>query len=281
MAPQPPRAYHRLVRRLLPATLAVALLGSCVRQLLYFPERQDPERARQEAARLGFAPWADRDGAFHGWREPPTAPAPRARLVVLHGNGGHALHRAHYRDVFPRRHGSLPVELLLLEYPGYGARTGKPSQPAILAACREALADLRREPGPVVLVGESLGSAAAALCAAEAPGGVDGLLLVTPLSSVQAVARRHYGFAPSFLLPDTFRADEALPRYGGPVGFLVAGRDEVVFPDLGLALHRDYPGPKRLWVQEGAGHNTLRFDRRDPMWGEMLALVLGGGEAGR
>jgi len=246
-----------------------------MRQLLYFPERQDPEPASVEARRLGFAPWTDSAGAFQGWRPAAPPAAPRARLVVLHGNAGHALHRAHYRDVFPARHGSLPVELLLLEYPGYGPRSGKPTQPAILAACRDAVADLRREPAPVVLVGESLGSAVAALCAAQAPDSVEGLLLVTPLASVPAVARRHYGLAPSFLLPDTWRADEALPGYRGPVGFLVAGRDEVVFADLGLALHRAYPGPKRLWVQEQTGHNTLRFDRADPMWREMLELVLG------
>jgi len=255
--------------------LSAALLVGCMRQLLYFPERQDPEQARIDARRLGLAPWTGEAGVFQGWRgaSPPTAP--HARLVVVHGNGGHALHRAHYREVIPARHGPLPVEVLLLEYPGYGPRSGTPTQATLLAACREAVAGLRREAGPVVLVGESLGSAVAALCAAEIPEGVDGLLLVTPLASVQAVARRHYGLAPSFLLPDTWRADEALPRYRGPVGFLVAGRDEVVFADLGLELHRAYPGPKRLWVQEEAGHNTLRFERADPMWREMLDLVLG------
>jgi len=263
------------VRSLALPLLAATLASGCMRQLLYFPDRQQMGAAAAEAARLGLAPWTDAAGRFQGWREAAPPPGPRARLVVLHGNAGHALHRAHYRGLFPARHGRLPVEVLLLEYPGYGPRPGAPTEESLLAACREAVAGLRSEPGPLILLGESLGSAVAALCAAREPGGADGLLLVTPLASVPAVARRHYGLAPSFLVPDPWRADEALPRFRGPVGFLVAGRDEVVFADLGLALHRDYPGPKRLWMQAQAGHNTLRLDAADPTWREMLDLVLG------
>lgn len=246
-----------------------------MRRLLYFPERQDPARAAAEARRLGLAPWLDPAGRTMGWREPAPPPPPRARLVVLHGNAGSALDRTYFREVFPARHGALPVEVLLLEYPGYGPRPGEPTEERLVAACREAVEELRREPGPVVLVGESLGSAVAALCAAARPASVDGLLLVTPLASVPAVAKRLYGVAPSFLIPDAYRADEALPRYGGPVGFLVAGRDEVVFPDLGLALHAAYPGRKRLWMDEGAGHNTVRYDPADGRWTEMLEFLLG------
>jgi pimeloyl-ACP methyl ester carboxylesterase len=246
-----------------------------VRRLLYFPERQDPARAADEARRLGLAPWLDASGHTVGWREPSPPPPPRVRLLVLHGNAGSALDRTYFREVFPARHGSLPVEVLLLEYPGYGPRPGEPTQERIVAACGQAVQELRREAGPLVLVGESLGSAVAALCAAAHPADVDGLLLVTPLASVPAVAKRLYGLAPSFLIPDPFRADEALPRYGGPVGFLVAGHDEVVFPDLGLALHAAYPGRKRLWVDEEAGHNTLRYDAADPRWRAMLDFVLG------
>ncbi|HMK74187.1 MAG TPA: hypothetical protein VK454_12655, partial [Myxococcaceae bacterium] len=97
--------------------------------------------------------------------------------------------------------------------------------------------------------------------------------LVTPLINVPAVARRHLPLLPSFLIRDTLRADRALPRYGGPVGFLVAGRDSVVFPDLGEALFASYPGPKRLWRDDRADHNTLDYDPRRPLWAEMVSFV--------
>ena len=80
---------------------------------------------------------------------------------------------------------------------------------------------------------------------------------------------------PPFVHRDTWRADRALPRYGGPVAFLVAGQDEVVFPDLGLALYEAYPGPKRLWVEERARHNTVDWRPGLPRWREMVELAAG------
>src|SRR5919206_4905842 len=123
-------------------------------------------------------------------------------------------------------------------------------------------------------VGQSLGSAVAALAAAEQPADVAGVFLVTPLASVTAVARRHYPFIPSALVAEPYRADLALPRYPGPVAFLVAGRDEVVFPDLGMALYEARTGPKRLWLEPQSGHNDLGYDPGDPKWREVLRFLV-------
>jgi pimeloyl-ACP methyl ester carboxylesterase len=255
--------------------VAVTLVGvftALERRLLYFPAREDLARATAAAQRADLEPWRD-DGRFLGWRaRHPRAP-PQAIVLVLHGNAGSALDRLWYRDVF---HLAGAVDVVLLEYPGYGPRDGEPSQASLVAACREAVTHLRREGLPIAIVGESLGSAVASLAAAEQPADVAGLLLVTPLASVTAVAKRHYPFIPSALVADPYRADLALPRYPGPVGFLVAGRDEVVFPDLGLALFEARTGPKRLWLEPRSGHNDLAHDPSDPKWREMLRFVLPG-----
>ncbi len=240
------------------------------RRLLYFPQRQDPDGAARLARALGLAPWPG-DGRPWGWRGGAADPA-APRALVLHGNAGSALDRVYLRDVLA----PAPAAVVLLEYPGYGPRPGKPTERSIVRAAVDAIDLLRKESrAPLLLVGESLGSAAAALAAAERPGAVDGLLLVTPLSSAVHVARRHYPFLPGFILRDRWRADLALPRYGGPAAFLVAGRDEVVFPDLGRALFDAYPGAKRLWVEEGAGHNDLAYDPRDGRWRDMVGFLLG------
>ena len=102
-----------------------------------------------------------------------------------------------------------------------------------------------------------------------------GLLLITPVSSVAALARRHYPFAPSFLVRDPFRADLALPRYGGRVAFLLAGRDEVAPPRPGPGPLPGLPGPKRLWEEPAATHNTLRYRPGDPLWAEIAGFLLG------
>jgi hypothetical protein len=99
------------------------------------------------------------------------------------------------------------------------------------------------------------------------------LRCLPPFSSVTAVAKRHFPFLPGMLVRDAYRADLALPCYSGPVGFWVAGRDEVVFPDLGLALFEARTGPKRLWIEPDANHNGIQYDPCDPRWREVLARL--------
>ncbi len=259
----------------LAAAAGLLLVWLAQRRLLYFPERTDRASAERRARALGLEPFTDGEELL-GWRARHPAGA-RGRLVVLHGNAGSALDRAYFVDAFASAAPSLPLDVYLVEYPGYGPRPGSPSEAALVATARRAIAVARRDgAGPVLVAGESIGSGVAALAAAAAPGEVDGLLLVTPLASVPSVARRHYPFLPAFVHRDAYRADRALPRYGGPVAFLVAGADEVVFADLGRALFDAYPGRKRLWVDARAGHNTLDWRPGIARWREMVELVAGG-----
>lgn len=252
------------------AAVALVALWYEQRRLLYFPAVEGRAEAEARASRHGLEPWTDGDDLL-GWIARHPSGVAGGRLVVLHGNAGSALDRTYFVDAFRAAAPSLPLDVHLVEYPGYGPREGAPAEPRLVGAARRAIALARKEgPGPVFLAGESLGGAVAALAAAAEPGAVDGLLLVTPLSSVPAVARRHYGPLPAAFFVDPYRADLALPRYGGPVAFLVAGEDEVVFPDLCRALHDRYPGKKRLWEEPRAGHNTLSWDPRLPRWREIV-----------
>ncbi len=271
-----PRILRVLV--LLSAGLAAALflVWLAQRRLLYFPDRTDFDAAERRARSLGLSPWTA-GGELFGWRSRHPAGA-RGRLLVLHGNAGSALDRAWYVDAFASAVPSLPLDVYLVEYPGYGPRLGAPSEAALVGAALAAIRAVRQDgSGPVLVAGESLGSGVAALAAAVAPAEVDGLLLVTPMFSVPAVARRHYPFVPAFVHRDRYRADAALPRYGGRIAFLVAGQDEVVFADLGRSLFEAYPGAKRLWWEERARHNDLDVSPGLARWREMVEFVASGG----
>jgi uncharacterized protein len=264
------------------ATLAVALSGLALlagaalvvfqRRLLYQPDRSTEAAALARAGRAGLAPWQDAGGALIGWRARPAADrAPRAVALVLHGNAGSAVDRAWYGEALVRR----GVEVAILEYPGYGPRSGAPTHRSLTHAAAAAvdLLAAERSGRPLWLVGESLGSGVAAAAAAERPETVRGLLLVTPFADLGAVVHLHFPLLPASALRDRFRPARDLARFRGPVVVLVAGADEVVSPEQGRALYAALVGPKKLLEQPGASHNGLDVRPEAAWWDEAVAFL--------
>ncbi len=240
------------------------------RRLQYFPDRSTEAGALKRAAASGLVPWRDARGELLGWRRPGRS-ASTPRLLVFHGNAGNALDRIYYVRLFE----SLGVEVVLLEYPGYGARGGEVSEATLVAAGREAAELLARE-GPLLLLGESLGSGVACQVAAADPGRIQGLLLVTPYARMSEVGAEAYPWLPvSWLLRDRWENVAALPNYPGPVAILIAGRDEVVGAAQGHRLAEACRGPVKVWVQPEAGHNTLSLAPRGGHWAELWAFATG------
>ena len=251
------------------AGMLLPVLGAgCQRTMIYHPSTESPEVLEAYAREAGYLPWRDAGGEWIGWR-PEQAPEGGRRVLVFHGNAGLALHRTYYAEGFAALEESW--EVILFEYPGYGARGGRPSEKAFFRGASEAVELLGREEGrPIVLVGESLGSGVAAEMARRFPDRIAGLVLVTPFTDLAEVGARHFPFLPVRLfLRDRYDNVRALREYDGPVAVLLAGRDEVIPADLGRKLYEGYSGPKRLWVQEGRTHNTLDLDPDAPFWSEL------------
>ncbi len=241
------------------------------RSLQYFPDRSSEAGALQRAAASGLVPWRNAAGGLLGWRRAGGSKAAR-RLLVFHGNAGNALDRVYYVRLFE----GLGVDVVLLEYPGYGARGGDISEPALVAAGREA-AELLAQEGPLLVLGESLGSGVASQVAAAEPGRIQGLLLVTPYARMSEVGAEAYPWLPvKWLLRDRWDNVAALPKFPGPVAILIAGRDEVVGAAQGHRLAEACRGPVKVWVQPEAGHNTLSLAPQGGHWAELWAFASGG-----
>lgn len=251
------------------------VLAITQRSHIYYPRRTPAEAAEREARALRLQPWRDADGAVIGWFRRASEPEAR-RVLVVHGNAGSATDRHHYADVFSARLGGEDWSVFILEYPGYGARPGRPSEHALTAAALAALdALLAESPSPVLLLGESLGSGVACALAAERPTQTAGLLLITPFPSLADVAAVHYPFLPVRLfLRDRYDAAAALRRFSGPLAVVTAGADEVVPARLGRSLWQQYDGPKRLFEQAGRTHNTLDLDPGASWWNEAVRFLI-------
>ena len=256
--------------------LVILLLATVFqRHLIYFPSRVGEEELLERAREGGYRPWRNDDGEIIGWRNADSHSEAGGRILVLHGNAGFALHRTHYRQALEGIDEGRAWEVVLFEYPGYGARTGRPSQAGFRAAVSEAIERLMEEDSrPIFLLGESIGSGPACAAASDSDS-IAGLILVTPFNSLVDAAASHYPWLPvRWLIRDRYDNIKALDDFDGPVVLLLAGQDEVVPNRLGRKLHRSLKAPSLLLEQADAGHNTLDLTPSANWWREASDFLI-------
>ncbi len=146
----------------------------------------------------------------------------------------------------------------VFHYRGYGPSTGKPTEAALLAdslAIHDRLVD-RLRPKTILAFGVSLGSGVAAyLSKARA---LDGILLVTPYDSIEAIARAAYPWLPvGLLLKHRFRTVDFMRGNRTPVAIIASANDQVVAPARTDALRSAIANLVFDRTIAGAGHADL------------------------
>ena len=220
---------------------------------IFRPERlesADPRRWQVPAEEVSI-PSAEGARLSGWWVEPPSADAPV--LLLVHGRSGNIATRA---DIV-RRLAADGFGILAFDYRGYGASPGSPSEEALVEDARAArtwLSRRRIKSRRIVVVGQSLGNAAAASAARSRPSA--GLVLVSPYTSLPEAA------ADRWLLPrwlpwpvNRFDLTGSLSRVGAPVLMLVARDDELVPRGNALRLRALFPNAQ--WLELDGGHDGL------------------------
>lgn len=237
------------------AVLAAFLLYGCgVRSLIYpAPPVRVPSPAPPPLLEVSL----DSGGKpVSAWRLPGEAG--RSCVLYFHGNGENleTLRQSGLFGDFAR----LGVEVLAIDYPGYGRSAGEPSEAANLEAAEAALAWARyeRPDAKVTVCGWSLGAAVAIQLAARHPADVDRLVLMSPWSSLRDVARLHYpAFMVGALLSERYDSLAVASGVRAPT-LLVHGEDDAIIPvQQGETLSRALGGEARFVRVPGAGHNDL------------------------
>ena len=248
---------------------------SLQRRLLYFPTKIPADVVVQSAAEHGLSPWKNPAGQIIGWKIPAKGPA-IGSVLIMHGNAGSAIGRDYIAQPI---HDAAPLDVYILEYPGYGARSGSPSKSSFDAAGEEAF-ELLPHNLPRYLVSESLGTGVAADLAQAHPSEVAGIAMLAPYHNLAWVAQRQFWFLPAYLVfLDRFNPQAALRSYRGPVKFAIAEKDEVVTATSGRRLAESYQGPKEIQIFPGAGHNDISAE--PPAWWRDVLTFWQTGKASR
>ena len=219
--------------------LLVALFAFFQRKLLFFPSHHNYDN--------GLTPWKT-EGKIIGYSR--SVPAPKNVWLMLHGNGGQAADRA---CAIPSFAGHDSV--FIMEYPGYGARKGKPSRASFDTAAAEAYLLLRKTfpKTPICVMAESIGSGPACALAMQSPP-PDKIVLVVPFDQLASVASDHFPFLPvRLILEANWDNVRSLSIYKGPVEIFGVLQDEVIGIQHARKLADSLPSAKFHRIE--GGHN--------------------------
>lgn len=234
--------------------VAVGALALRQRDLIYLPDGSalSPEEAGFEGAERIRLRTIDGE-TLAGWLKPPAEG--RALLLYFHGNAGALASRARRFGLMTQRGDGL----LAVEYRGYPGSTGAPSEEGLLRDADAAMSEAVSrgyEPGRIVLVGESLGAAAATALAGKRA--VAGLVLESAFLSMRDEAARRFPWAPvSLLLADAWRSDKRIAAVRAPLLQIHGLNDEVVPLEAGQRLFALAREPKIWRVAALSGHQAL------------------------
>ena len=195
------------------------------------------------------------------------APAGAHTLLLFHGNGEVV---ANY-DAAAAQFARAGVTLAVADYRGYGASEGEPTLRAIVGDARP----LAEAVNPTIVMGRSLGAAAAHELYALPLPGMRAVILESAFSDLRGLIQRR-GITP----PATFTADE-LETFD-PLTKLVQGRlpllilhgadDTLIVPDEArAALAAAGSADKQLVMIPGHGHNDVAAS---PVYWDALAAFV-------
>lgn len=235
--------------------ILVALIRAFENKLIFSPPRFPQGFASPEA--FGIHPQEVWLTAADGTRLNGyflSAPESPKVLLWFHGNAENiGMGLAHMQEL-----SRLGVNILAVDYRGYGKSEGSPDEPGVYrdadAAYQYLVEGRRFEAKNVYLYGHSLGGAVAVELASRRPCG--GLIVESSFTSVPAMARHIYRVPLAARLPHSqFDSLAKIRGVKAPVLIIHGTGDRVVPFSMGRRLYEAAKEPKTFFPVENAGHD--------------------------
>ena len=253
--------------------VALLLIWTLQRRMIYFPLGEVAPPGEGGPSHVEPVRFTTADGVeLSAWFLAASDAPPRTTVIVFNGNAGNRSHRVELADAL-RRHG---LQVLLMDYRGYGGNAGVPSERGLAADARAARAYVASrpdvDPSRLVYFGESLGAAVAVDLAADYPPAA--LILRSPFTSLSDIGRFHYPFLPvRLLLRDRYPSLDRIRQIDAPLLVIAGDQDRIVPVEQSRRLYDEAPQPKELLVIAGADHNDLALLAGSEMIGAIVRFI--------
>lgn len=183
-----------------------------------------------------------------------TSCSARYLMLYLHSNAEDLGGCYHFCNMLRLQ---FQVNVLAVEYPGYGLCPGRPDEESVTANAllgyRCATTVLGFPPEDIIVIGRSIGSGPALCIASQYP--VYGLILICPFLSVREAVRTHVGRLAD-LIEERFPNKDRIRQVTASL-LIVHGKKDTVVPwTHGEALYEASRRRKRLVTPEDMNHNA-------------------------
>lgn len=207
--------------------------------------------------------------SLHAWYVPHAQA--RQTLLFFHGNAGNISHRRESIEIFH----ALGLNVLIIDYRGYGGSEGTPSEAGLYMDARAAwtylITERGQRAGDIVLFGRSLGAAVASRLATEVQPRA--LVLESCFSSARDVARKVFPILSRVVYQRfNFNTADNVKHVSSPLLVLHSPEDEIIPFELGNKVYLAAGEPKRF-VELKGDHNT-GFLRSRPAYEQAIKAFL-------
>jgi fermentation-respiration switch protein FrsA (DUF1100 family) len=245
--------------------LAALLAASGCTRLFYYPDNRLYQHPDKYGLQYETPKFESADGTtLFGLFMPAQGTPVRGTVVHFHGNGGNLTGHFLYSSWLVKE----GFNVFIFDYRGYGNSHGHPSPDGVVqdgvAAIRYVRGRTDVDPARVVVLGQSLGGAIAAVAAVEA-GAVRAVALESPVASYRSVARAKLKASlvtrvllrpfTSVLVSGEADAAKAIPRLCPTPLLILHGDADLVVPySEGRTLFDAAREPKELVTVPGGRH---------------------------
>ena len=194
-------------------------------------------------------------------------PSARGLIFFLHGNAGNLDSWLPDVDFYRQEN----YDVFMLDYRGYGKSTGKiQSQEQVnkdILTAWHSVASLY-DNKPIVIYGRSIGTYFATQLATQVKS--DLLVLVSPFTNMQHIARQKFSWLPTQLLRYPLATDKSIQAIRSPLLILHGAEDRLIPPSHAHQLYALMPQAS-LTIIEQAAHNDIHdFDEYEAVLAKTL-----------